>query len=47
MKDNGGRPEEETLLAISNCRWLDNIKMNIGLEILVWTGLIWLKIGII
>jgi hypothetical protein len=28
------------------CRWVDNIKMNLGeIRWVVWTGLIWLRIG--
>jgi hypothetical protein len=36
-----GKPEGETPLGRSKCKWVDNIKMD-GME---WIGLIWLRIG--
>jgi hypothetical protein len=40
------KPEENTSLGRPRCKWEDAIKMDLG-EIgwVVWTGLIWLRIG--
>jgi hypothetical protein len=41
-----GKPEGKRPLGIPRCRWIDNIKMDLlKIELSVWTGLIWLRIG--
>jgi hypothetical protein len=40
-----GKPEGKRLLGRPRRRWIDNIKMDL-LEIgVLWTGLVWLRIG--
>jgi hypothetical protein len=42
-----GKPEGKRPLVRRGCIWEDNIKMDLGeIELGVWTGFIWLKIGI-
>ena len=36
-----GKPEEKRSLGRPGCRWEDNIRMEVG----VWTGSRWLRIG--
>jgi hypothetical protein len=38
-----GKPEGKRPLGRPRCRWVDNIRMDLG-EV-GWTGLVWLKIG--
>jgi hypothetical protein len=40
-----GKPEEKTPLRKPTCRWVDNIKMYLRQDGVVWTGSIWLRIG--
>jgi hypothetical protein len=43
-----GKPEEKRPLGRPRHRWIDNIKMDlleIGLSVVDWTGLVWLRIG--
>jgi hypothetical protein len=40
-----GRPEGKRLLVRRNCRWDDNIKMDLKLDGEAWTGLICLGLG--
>jgi hypothetical protein len=45
-----GKPEGRRPLGRTRRRWVDNIKMDlreIGWDGVVWTGLIWLRIGYI
>jgi hypothetical protein len=45
-----GKPEGRRPLGRPRRRWVDNIKMDlreIGWDGVVWTGLIWLRIGTI
>jgi hypothetical protein len=39
-----GKPEGTRQLGRPRCRWVDNIKMDLRLDVVVWTGLIWLGI---
>jgi hypothetical protein len=39
-----GKPEGKRPLGRPRHRWMDNIKMDL-LERLLWTGLVWLRIG--
>jgi hypothetical protein len=36
-----GKPEEKRSLGRPRRRWMDNIKM----DLMLWTGLVWLRIG--
>jgi hypothetical protein len=43
-----GKPEGRRPLGRTRRRWIDNIKMDlseIGLSVVGWTGLVWLRIG--
>jgi hypothetical protein len=40
-----GKPEGKMPLARPRRKWVDNIKINLRLEGLVWTGFIWLRRG--
>jgi hypothetical protein len=43
-----GKPEGRRPLGRPRRRWIDNSKMDlleIGLSVVVWTGLAWLRIG--
>jgi hypothetical protein len=43
-----GKPQGKRPLGRPRCRWVENIKMDhteIGWDGMVWTGLIWLRIG--
>jgi hypothetical protein len=40
-----GKPEGKKPVGRPRCRWVDNIKMNLREDGLVWTGLMWLRIG--
>jgi hypothetical protein len=43
-----GKPEGRRPLGRPRCMWIDNIKIDlleIGLGVLDWTGLVWLRIG--
>jgi hypothetical protein len=40
-----GKLEGKRTQGITRCRWLDNIKMNLRKDSMLWTGLIWLRIG--
>jgi hypothetical protein len=37
-----GKPEGKRLLGRPRRRWVDNIRMDLGV---MWTGLVWLRIG--
>jgi hypothetical protein len=39
------KPEGKRLPGRSSCRWMDNIKMDVKQDVVVWTGSIWLRIG--
>jgi hypothetical protein len=39
-----GKPVENTPLGILRCRWVDNIKLNVG-ERMGWCGLDWSRLG--
>jgi hypothetical protein len=41
-----GKPLEKGPLGRPRCRWVDNIRMDLG-EVgwSMWTGLVWLRIG--
>jgi hypothetical protein len=41
-----GKPDGKRLLGRPRCRWVDNIRMDLG-EVgwVMWTGLVWLRIG--
>jgi hypothetical protein len=39
-----GKPEGRRLLGRPRRRWLDNIKMDLKRDKVVWSGLIWLRI---
>jgi hypothetical protein len=41
-----GKPERKRPLGSTRLRWVDNIKINLRQDGMVWTGLIWLRIGI-
>jgi hypothetical protein len=41
-----GKPEGKRPLGRPNRRWEDNIKMDHREDELVWTGFMWLRIGI-
>jgi hypothetical protein len=36
-----GKPEGKRSLGRPRCRWVDNIKMDLRLDEMVWIGLIW------
>jgi hypothetical protein len=40
-----GKPEGKRRVGSHGFRWDDNIKMNLREDGVVWTGLIWLRIG--
>jgi hypothetical protein len=40
-----GKPEGERPLGRPRRRWEDNIKMYLGENGLIWTGLMWLRMG--
>jgi hypothetical protein len=40
-----GKPEQERPQGIPRCRWMENIKMDLRYDAVVWTGLIWPRIG--
>jgi hypothetical protein len=41
-----GKPEGRRPLGRPRCRWLENIRMDlVEVEELVWTGLVWLRMG--
>jgi hypothetical protein len=40
-----GKPEGKRSLGRPIHRWVDNIKMDLRYSGVVWTGLIWLRIG--
>jgi hypothetical protein len=40
-----GKPEGKSLLRRPRRRWVDNIKIDLRWDRMVWTGLIWLRIG--
>jgi hypothetical protein len=40
-----GKSEEKRPLGIPRRRWVDNIKIEIGWDGMVWAGSIWLRIG--
>jgi hypothetical protein len=43
-----GKPEGKRPLGRPRRRWIDNIKkdlLEIGLNVVDWTGLVWLRIG--
>jgi hypothetical protein len=40
-----GKPEGKRQLGRPRRRWVDNIKMDLRKDRVVWTGLIWLRIG--
>jgi hypothetical protein len=40
-----GKPEGKRPLGRPRRRWVDNIKINLRQDGMVWTGSIWLKIG--
>jgi hypothetical protein len=42
-----GKPEGKRPLGKPRRRWVDNIKMDLRYDRVVWTGLIWLGIGTI
>jgi hypothetical protein len=40
-----GKPEGKRPLGRLRRRWVDNIKMDLRYDVMVWTGSIWLRIG--
>jgi hypothetical protein len=40
-----GKPEGKRPLGRPTRRWVDNIKMDLRYGGVIWTGLIWLRIG--
>jgi hypothetical protein len=40
-----GRPEGKRSLLRPRRRWVDNIKMDLRENVVVWIGLLWLRIG--
>jgi hypothetical protein len=40
-----GRPEGKRPLGRPRCRWVNNIKIDLRWDGVVWAGLIWLRIG--
>jgi hypothetical protein len=40
-----GKPEGKRSLRRPRRRSVDNIKIDLGLDVVVWTGLIWLRIA--
>jgi hypothetical protein len=40
-----GKPEGKRPIRIPRRRWMDNIRMNLTQDGVVWTGLIWLRMG--
>jgi hypothetical protein len=41
------KPEGKTSLGRPRCRWVDNIKMYLRQDGVVWAGLIWLRIRLV
>jgi hypothetical protein len=44
-----GKPEGRRPLGRPRCRWVDNIRMDLGetgWDGVMWTGLVWFRIGI-
>jgi hypothetical protein len=40
-----GKPEGKRQLGRPRCTWVDNFKMVLREDVVVWTGSIWLRIG--
>jgi hypothetical protein len=40
-----GKPEGKRLLERPRHRWVDNIRMDLSLDGVLWTALVWLRIG--
>jgi hypothetical protein len=40
-----GKPEGKRPLGRPRRRWVDNIKIDLREDVMVWTGSIWLRIG--
>jgi hypothetical protein len=40
-----GQPEGQRPLARPRQKCVDNIKMDLGEDVVVWSGLVWLRIG--
>jgi hypothetical protein len=40
-----GKPEERRPLGRPRRRWLDNIRMDLAEDGMMWTGFVWLRIG--
>jgi hypothetical protein len=40
-----GKSEGKRPVGKQRCRWVDNIKLDLRYEVVVWSGLIWLRIG--
>jgi hypothetical protein len=40
-----GKPEGKRPLGKPRCRWMNNIKMDLSWDGVVWAGLIWIRIG--
>jgi hypothetical protein len=40
-----GKPEGKRPLGRPRCRWVDNIKMDLRQDGMVWIGLKWFRIG--
>jgi hypothetical protein len=40
-----GKPEGKETTRKPRRRWVDNIKMDLGEFRVIWTGLVWLRIG--
>jgi hypothetical protein len=40
-----GKPEGKRPLGRPRCGWVDNIKLELRQDGMVWTGSIWLRIG--
>jgi hypothetical protein len=40
-----GKPEGKIPLGRPRRRWVDNIRMDLGEVGVMWTGLVWLRIG--
>jgi hypothetical protein len=38
-------PEGKGTLGRPRCRWVNNIKVGLRWDVVVWTGLVWLRIG--
>jgi hypothetical protein len=39
-----GKPEEKRPLGRPRCRWMENIKIDLRQDGMVWTGSIWFRI---